>query len=62
MYKMNKDLMLSRHQNWYIRKNLCLAHSKFPTAVEAFIAVCFLSLLLNKRRIIMHRRFEGGVY
>ena len=54
--------MLSRHQNWYIRKNLCLAHSKFPTAVEALIVVCFLSLLLDKRRIIMHRQFEGGVY
>ena len=35
--------MLSRHQNWYIRKNFCLAHSKSPTAIEALIAVCFLS-------------------
>ena len=44
MNKMNKALMsdmLSRHQNWFIQKDLCLVHSKFPTAIEASIAVCY---------------------
>ena len=42
--KVNKALMLdmlSRHQNWFIQKDLCLVHSKFPTAIEASIAVCY---------------------
>ena len=32
IHKVNKDLMsdmLSRHQNWYTQKSLCLFHSKF---------------------------------
>ena len=40
--------MLSRHWDWYIKKKLCLAHSKFPTTIEAMIAVCVLSLLFEK--------------
>ena len=39
--------MLSQHQNWYIKRNSCLVHSKFPTSIEAMIAVCFLSLLFE---------------
>ena len=42
--KVNKALMLdmlSRHQNWFIQKDLCLVHSKFPTAIEASIAMCY---------------------
>ena len=49
-YGVNKDLLsdiLSRHQNWYIQKDLCLVHSKFPTAIEAMIAVCFTSLVFE---------------
>ena len=48
--KVNKDLMsdiLPQHQNWYIKKDLCLVHSKFPTVIKAMIAVCFLSLLIE---------------
>ena len=40
--------MLSRHWDWYIKKKLCLVHSKFPTTIETMIAVCFLSLLFEK--------------
>ena len=29
--------MLSRYQNWYIQKDLCLVHSNFPTVIEAMI-------------------------
>ena len=42
--KVNKALMsdvLSRHRNSFIQKDLCLVHSKFPTAIEASIAVCY---------------------
>ena len=42
--KVNKALMsnmLSRHQNWFIQKDLCLVHSKFPTAIDASIAMCY---------------------
>ena len=42
--KVHKALMsdmLSRHRNWFIEKDLCLVHSKFPTAIEASIAVCY---------------------
>ena len=49
-YYCNTNLMsdmLSQHQNWYIQKDLYLVHSKFPTAIEALIFVCFLSLLLE---------------
>ena len=38
---------LSRLQNLYIQKNLCLVLFKFPTVIEAMIAVCFLSLLFE---------------
>ena len=50
IHKENKDLMLdmlSQHQNWYIQKELCLIHSKFPIVIEAMITVCFLSLLFK---------------
>ena len=52
--KVNKDLMsgmLSQHHNWYIQKDLCLVHLKFPTVIEALTAVCILSLL-----------FKGSIY
>ena len=42
--KVNENLMsdmLSQHQNWYIQRNLCLGHSKFPTAIEAVIGFFF---------------------
>ena len=48
--KVNENLMsdmLSQHQNWCIQKDMCLVHSKLPTAIEALIAVCFLSLLFK---------------
>ena len=44
IHNVNEDLMsdmLSQHQNWYIQRNLCLGHSKFPTAIEAVIAFLF---------------------
>ena len=49
IHKVNKDIlnMLSLHQSWYIQKDLCLVPSKFQTAIEALIAVCFLSLLFK---------------
>ena len=50
IHKVNKNFksgMLSRHQNWYIQKDLCLVRSKFPTAIEAMITMCFLSLLFE---------------
>ena len=39
--------MLSRHQNWYIQKDLCLVQPKFSTVIEAMIALCFFSLLFE---------------
>ena len=49
IHKVNKDILnkLSLHQSWYIRKDLCLVPSKFPTAIEALVTVCFLSLLFK---------------
>lgn len=44
IHNVNEDLMsdmLSQHQNWYIQRNLCLGHSKFPTAIEAVITFFF---------------------
>ena len=29
-------------------KKICLAHSKFPTTIEALLAVCFLNLLFEQ--------------
>ena len=29
--------MLSRYQNWYIQKDLCVVHSHFPTVIEAMM-------------------------
>ena len=49
IHKVSKDLksdMVSR-QNWYIGKNSCLIHSKFPSAIEEVIAVRFLRPLLE---------------
>ena len=54
--------MLSRHQNWYIEKKMCLVHSKFPTVIEAMIAVSFWVYNSNKRRIMLRRLLGGGVY
>ena len=39
--------MLPRHQNWYIQKDLCLVHTKFPTVIKVLIVVCFLNLLFE---------------
>ena len=48
--KVNENLMsdmLSQNQNWCIQKDMCLVHSKLPTAIEALFAVSFLSLLFK---------------
>ena len=48
--KVNENLMsdmLSQNQNWCIQKDMCLVHSKLPTAIEALFAVGFLSLLFK---------------
>ena len=65
MHKVHKDRksdMLSRHQNWYIKTNLCLIHSKFSTAIEAMITVCFSSLLLELMPCHAAVFIGGGVY
>ena len=56
--------MLSQHQNWYIQRNLCLGHSKFPTAIEAVIAFFFFFLVYysNKHYIMVWRLFKASVY
>ena len=54
--------MLSQHQNWYIQRNLCLGHSKFPTAIEAVIAFFFLVYYSNKPCIMVWRLFKASVY
>ena len=46
--KVNENLMsdmLSQHQNWCIQKDMCLVHSKLPTAIEALSAVLFESII-----------------
>ena len=35
------SVMLPRHQNWYIQKDLRLVHTKFSSVIEVFITVCF---------------------
>ena len=65
MHKVHKDGksdMLSWHQNWYIKTNLCLIHSKFSTAIEAMITVCFSSLLLELMPCHAAVFIGGGVY
>ena len=65
MHKVHKDGksdMLSRHQNWYIKTNLCLIHSKFSTAIEVMITVCLLSLLLESMPCHAAVFIGGGVY
>ena len=56
------SVMLPRHQNWYIQKDLRLVHTKFSSVIEVFITVCFWVYYSNKRRVMMRRLFEGGVY
>ena len=58
---MNKVLMsnmLSRHQNWFIQKDLCLVHSKFPTAIEASIAVCYSRAAFNRINTVLKLSFD----
>ena len=65
MHKVHKDGksdMLSWHQNWYIKTNLCLIHLKFSTAIEAMITVCFSSLLLELMPCHAAVFIGGGVY
>ena len=65
IHNVNKEsmsVMLPRHQNWYIQKDLRLVHTKFSSVIEVFITVCFWVYYSNKRRVMMRRLFEGGVY
>ena len=51
IHNVNKALMsdmLSWHQNWYIKKKLCLAYSTFPTTIEAMTTVRLLTLLFEQ--------------
>ena len=44
IHNVNKEsmsVMLPRHQNWYIQKDLRLVHTKFSSVIEVFITVCF---------------------
>ena len=46
IYKVNKDRMSDCFLDIRIGsfKRTCLVYSKFPTAIEAIVAVCFLTL------------------
>ena len=65
IHNVNKEsmsVMLPRHQNWYIQKDLRLVHTKFSSVIEIFITVCVWVYYSNKRRVMMRHLFGGGVY